>query len=250
MPAAALFLAAAVPADDPVGKRNRIEAQRLYDQGVEALSSERYEQAEEAFRAALRLDPLLYLAHYGLGQTYMVTREFDRAARAYGDCIKTFSELAALDRNQRLERAQGLEDRIRGQRDQIRELERELGRGMSSSRARFARSRIANIEAGIAALETLRGDHMGKIEPPAEFYLAQGSAFFRGGRPAEAEREYREAVRLRPRYGEAHNNLAVICMMKGDLGGAEQHLRLAEKAGFKVSPDLKRDVKERQAAAK
>ncbi len=250
LPAAALFLAAAAPADDIVGTRNRVEAQRLYDEGLAALGSERYEQAEGAFRAALRLDPSLFLAHYGLGQTFMATRQFDDAARAYGRCIDAFREAAAEDRSQRLEQAQAREDRIRELRDRVRELQRELGRGMRASQAAAVRARIGNIEAGIASLELLRGDHVGGMEPPAEFFLAKGSAYFRAAKQAEAEREYREAVRLRPKYGEAHNNLAVICMMKGELDKASAHVRLAEKSGFKVSPALKRDIQERQTAAR
>jgi Flp pilus assembly protein TadD len=246
---AALFLAAAA-AVDPVATRNRLEAQRLFDEGLNALSRERYEKAEEAFRGALRLDPSLFLAHYGLGQTYMATRQFEDAARQYGRCIESFREAAAEDRSQQLELAQGREDRIRDLKERIREIERSLAGSLSATRTRAARSRIGSIEAAIASLEALRGDRSGPLDPPAEFFLAKGSACFRAGQLALAERDYREAVRLKPRYGEAHNNLAVICMMKGELEAAFSHVQLAEKAGFKVSPELKKDLQERKTAAK
>ena len=49
--------------------------------------------------------------------------------------------------------------------------------------------------------------------------------------------------------GEAHNNLAVICMMAGRLEEAESGIKAAEETGFTVSPRLKDDLKRAMAAA-
>ena len=48
-----------------------------------------------------------------------------------------------------------------------------------------------------------------------------------------------------PKLGEAHNNLAVIYMQTGRFDEALQELTLAEKAGFRVNPQFKADLKER-----
>ena len=61
-----------------------------------------------------------------------------------------------------------------------------------------------------------------------------------------AETEWKAAIAVKPKLGEAHNNLAVIYMQTGRLKDAEQSIKNAEKAGFRVNPRLKEDLKERQ----
>ena len=75
--------------------------------------------------------------------------------------------------------------------------------------------------------------------------LALGSGYFRNGDRDAAEAQWRAAVDANPKLGEAHNNLAVICMQTGRFDEALQELTLAEKAGFKVNPQFKADLKER-----
>ena len=60
---------------------------------------------------------------------------------------------------------------------------------------------------------------------------------------ADAEREYRETLTADPKLGEAHNNLAVVCLLTGRFPEADVEIKAAEKAGFKVNPQLKEDVK-------
>ena len=50
-----------------------------------------------------------------------------------------------------------------------------------------------------------------------------------------------------PKAGEAHNNLAVILMMKAQYTDAMAELKAAEKAGFRVNPELKDQIKSRMA---
>ncbi len=47
------------------------------------------------------------------------------------------------------------------------------------------------------------------------------------GKVAEAEHEYREAIRLNPNFAEAHSNLGVLLRNKGDLDGAIAEYRKA-----------------------
>jgi Flp pilus assembly protein TadD len=55
--------------------------------------------------------------------------------------------------------------------------------------------------------------------------------------------EWQAAVQANPKLGEAHNNLAVLYMMSGKKAEAESSVKAAEKAGFKVNPQLKDDIK-------
>ena len=72
-----------------------------------------------------------------------------------------------------------------------------------------------------------------------------GSAYFRAEQFDQAERQFRAAIDADPKAGEAHNNLAVILMMKAQYTDALAELKAAEKAGFRVNPELKDQIKSR-----
>ena len=80
-------------------------------------------------------------------------------------------------------------------------------------------------------------------EIPAFILTALGSGYFRTGAFAEAEREWRAAVAVDASIGEVHNNLAVVLMLTGRYDDAEREISLAEKAGFRVSPAFKEELK-------
>ncbi|PYQ19981.1 MAG: hypothetical protein DMF79_11425, partial [Acidobacteria bacterium] len=88
----------------------------------------------------------------------------------------------------------------------------------------------------------------GNPEPPAEISLALAGAWFRQGNVEEAEKENRNALKGRPDYGQAHNNLAVIYMMTRRFPEAREAVEKAEKSGFAVNPKLKEELERRAAA--
>ena len=58
--------------------------------------------------------------------------------------------------------------------------------------------------------------------PPPGLIFALGSAYFRSGRIADAEREYRAALDADPKLGEARVNLAVVLLMTGRPAAARE----------------------------
>ena len=68
---------------------------------------------------------------------------------------------------------------------------------------------------------------------PTYISVALGSAYFRTNAFADAEREWRAALQVDPKLGEAHNNLAVVLMLTGRFDEAEREVDLAEKSGHK-----------------
>jgi Flp pilus assembly protein TadD len=96
-------------------------------------------------------------------------------------------------------------------------------------------------EAELAALEATGGTSRGS-QPPPGLLLSLGSAYFRSGRLADAEREYRAAIAAQPKLAEAHNNLAVVLLMTGRPADAKEEIKLAKKSGYKVPPGLEADV--------
>ena len=81
---------------------------------------------------------------------------------------------------------------------------------------------------------------------PAFVSLALGSAYFRAGKFADAEREFKAAITADPKTGEAHNNLAVVYLETERFADAERAVAAAERAGYKVHPQLKKDIKDRR----
>src|SRR2546430_10615669 len=59
------------------------EAVAEFRAGQELLSAEKFEEAAARFTKAVEKDPLLSIAHYGLGQAYMNLRRFPTAAKRY-----------------------------------------------------------------------------------------------------------------------------------------------------------------------
>jgi Tfp pilus assembly protein PilF len=93
-------------------------------------------------------------------------------------------------------------------------------------------------------LERMRGPNVfERPHIPAELSLALGSAYFRNNQALDAEREWLTASTSNPRLGEAHNNLAALYAMTGRKQEAEQAVRAAERARFRVDPRLKDDIK-------
>ena len=237
--------------DDPQVKRRLQEADQHYRLGVEAMQTERFEEAVVEFRQAVKLDPNSFLAYYSLGKTFISLKRYDDSVRAYLSCREAWDRSAAENAQAGFDQQSRREDQIRALQDRIRDIESEMRTVVSDAQRRTFQQRIDNIKVGIASLEQLRGNNLGGTEPPAEFALALGSAYFRAGSTAEAEKAYREALRLRPKYGEAHNNLAVICLNRGDFEEAYTQVKAAQKAGFKVHPQLVKDIETaRQGARK
>jgi Flp pilus assembly protein TadD len=99
------------------------------------------------------------------------------------------------------------------------------------------------MEARMQELDRKRTSNEGPFVPPSELSLALGSAYFRTGQLEDAEREWRSAVDVNPGMGEAHNNLAALYAMTGRKPQAEAALKAAEKARFRVNPQLKEDIR-------
>lgn len=226
-----------------------IQAQQKLKDGQHLLSSERFEQAAEAFREAIRLDPALTMAHYGLGQAHMALKEYPSAVKAFQGARAAFQERAADTVTRNLENDQLRQDRIRLLQDKIRENQQlVLPAGSRQAQERDRRVQQWEMEAAALQRSSLAGIHQTPDIPPG-ILLALGSAHFRAGQLADAEREYRAVLALEPKQGEARNNLAVALLLTGRAAEAGEQIRLAEKDGFKVAPGLKADVEKALASA-
>ena len=227
---------ASAQAGDEISRRQAIDRYRA---GQELMTAERYEQAAAEFKAAIELDPLLTLAHYGLGQSYMALKRFASAIQAFGAGRDTYVKLGAMRQTNAIDSDRRLDE-------EIRELEDSLNRIRTGNmKGQQDNSAVAlGIEKRLDDLKRMRQDRgRGERSPvPAELSLALGSAYYRNGQAQDAEREWTEAVRVNTRLGEAHNNLAVLYMQTGRKKEAEEAVKAAERARFRVHPQLKADI--------
>jgi Flp pilus assembly protein TadD len=220
----------------------RQEALKHYRAGQELLMAEQWQRAADEFMDAIDLDPLLTLAHYGLGQAYMGLKQYRSAVRAFSGCREAFRQLHLLAASNKL----AVERR---QDDEIRELNDTLS-AMQSPRIKSSNPlTVSRMEDRIRELQKTRNQGLiatQEFQSPSEVSLALGSAYFRAGDLAQAETSYVAAINVNPRMGEAHNNLAVIYMITGRLNEAEKEVQLAEQAGFRVNPMFKDDLRKRR----
>ena len=231
---AAVAVPAAAQVVDDVSHARALTHYRL---GEELYRGEQFAKAIEEFQLAIKFDPLLTIAHYEVGQSYMALRQYQEAIRAYVGCRAAFQSMAGLMARNDAVTDQRRDDEIRELRDSIRDIQ--------SGRIKVAAGRdamVARLEHRISDLDRMRQRGTTAYETPAEVSLALGSAYFRAGDLVSAEREWKAAVAVNARLGEAHNNLAALYAMTGRRREAEESVRQAERAGFHVNPQLKSDI--------
>jgi Flp pilus assembly protein TadD len=240
----AMSVAALSARQPPVGKadpdRDRQEALQHYRLGQDALRSEHFDTAEQEFQKAAKLDPTLELAPYGLGQVYMAVKRYRPAIAAYEKCREVFRANTVTAAGDEMAHQRRINDQIKELEDERRVYE-QPGRNASNPTVRLYLQRL---DTQIRGMKDARHRTTSGPEPtPAWMSLALGSAYFRVDATADAEREYRAALDVDPKLGEAHNNLAVVCLLTGRYREAEAEVAAAEKAGFRVNPQLKDDLK-------
>ena len=132
---------------------------------------------------------------------------------------------------------------------ELQELSKEYGKGPQTMQAQDTQQLIQNaIRQTQNELDRAYNVNMIDAAAPAFVSVALGSAYFRAERFADAEREYKAAIDADPRAGEAHNNLAVVYMLTGRIDESWKEIALAEKVGFKVNPQFKKDLEDKRKA--
>lgn len=241
MRAAAFVLALAVVVEVPLLAQQRyIESPAAppYREGMRLLSAEHWAEAAALFERAIDLDERYPLAFYGLGRARIGEKQYVAAVGALERCAALYLEQAAGSAAQQMDLVRRRQDQIHELQDQVREL-------MSGPQSAARQMQAERVRDQIEDLERSMHDGIGDmtLRVPAFVLLSLGSAQFRRGSMADAEREYRKAIASNPKMGEAHNNLAVVLLMTGRPLEAEKSVKDAEKYGFRVHPQVKADIK-------
>ena len=240
-----LFLASLVSSGGSQGQVTPSgSASDHFKSGMSALAVEQYEKAEAEFQNAVEIDPLFDAAFYGLGQVYMATKRYGRAVRAYLNSRDAFKASISAAKYDAAAADRRLRDQLQASKDYGRQLQRMSPTQEPSLTAAIERNREEQRQLE-ARLNRSKGAP--PLPVPAGLSMALGSAYYRTGDLEGAEREYLEAVKVDPAFGEAHSNLAVLYLTTGRLDQADREVALAERAGFQVNPRLKDDLKKQRA---
>jgi tetratricopeptide (TPR) repeat protein len=217
----------------------RERAQMQYRIGWSHFKAEEWEQAARAFQEATEIDPEYELAYYMLGRARMPLKKFAEAIAAYSKCRDLYQAEGGRQFTDAQEAQRYRRDRI----TELDELIRQVNTGPQTAQTQEQLRQLNEQKRQIQDIISRGNNFSVNTTVPVYVSLALGSAYFRSGNMAEAERYYKEAITTDPKAGEAHNNLAVVYLETARPSDAERELAAAEKVGFRVNPQLKADVK-------
>jgi len=212
--------------------------------GWEYMKAENWEAAARAFQQAIEIDPQYEYAFYGLGRARL-------SGKKYVDAIDALSKCRDLYRAQAGKRFANTQEAQRYRQDRITEIDEQIRQAQSlnpqSVQAQELLRQLNNQKRDIQLAIDRSTTNMTIAETvPAWVSLSLGSAYFRAGKLGDAEREYKATIEIDPKSGEAHNNLAVVYLETGRYAEAEAAIKDAKKVGFRVSPQLEQEIKERK----
>jgi len=231
-------LLAAVPAgaqrpqpEDP----NKARAREHYSLGWEHMRSEAFDRAAAEFQLATDFDPKLAMAWYGLGRAHMALRKYQQAILNLEECRTQLTAQGSRKFNSTM-------DADRARRDRLMELEDLRNQWLKGPQDERSQDMVRLVENEIKfSNDTLERERNVQFDEPVPSFvwLSLGSAYFRKERFDDAEAAYKSAIRADDTAAAAHNNLAVVYLLKGRQSDAQEHIRRAEQAGHHVDPELK-----------
>ncbi len=220
---------------------DRERARPQYRTGWEYMRVEAWEEAAAAFRKAIEIDRRFEDAYYSLGRALMNQKK-------YGDAIAAYTECRDLYQAQTGEQFSNQQEAQRYRQDRLMELDEVIRQMQTGPQTARTQDRLRQVQEQRRQLQDYlqRGASISiSNHVPAFVSLALGSAYFRSGKLADAEREYKAAIAADARTGEAQVNLAVVYLETERYAEADRAITAAERAGAKVHPQLKQDIKDR-----
>lgn len=220
----------------------RQRAQTYNRQGWELMTAESWENAAKAFQQAIAVDASFQDAHYGLGRAQIALRQYVAAIATLTTCRRLYVAQAGQQFTNRQDAQRHRQDRITEIDEQIRQVQTMPPTAQQQNLLRQLNNQRRDIQNAIVKGSSMSVD----ATVPPWVSLSLGSAYFRSGKLTDAEREYKAAIDVDSRFGEAHNNLAVVYFETDRIAEADAALKNAKKAGFKVNPQLEQAIKGRK----
>jgi len=206
------------------------------------MRSEALEEAVKHFQRAAELDPSFEAPFYGLGRAHMALKQYVSAISALVRCRDLYRAQVGRQFSNQQEAQRYRNNRI----TEIDEMIRQVQSGPQTLQAQDQMRQLQERKRQLQDVIT-RGNNVAiEAGVPAWVSLSLGSAYFRSGKLADAEREYKATLEADRQSGEAHNNLAVVYLETGRIAEAEASLQDAKKTGFKVNPQLEQAIRQKK----
>src|SRR5262245_17663336 len=231
-----LLLAAAGTTSEPYDPHKFMLARSHFDKGMKLLSGERDAEAEAELQEAVKIFPQLVEAHIQLGGISMKRGNFTQGLERYQAARQSLSDLQGLRHAQEMERQRRLQESM----DLLRERIADLRRSQRTSD-------VGRIQEETVRLEKLqREKSFAQPAPETPFnpviHFLLGTALMKLERFDEAREEFSQALVLKPDFGEAHNNLAVLDFYRREYPKCWEHVHSAEAAGVRVDPMFRAEL--------
>ncbi|MEO7272155.1 MAG: tetratricopeptide repeat protein [Vicinamibacterales bacterium] len=236
----ALTLAASSTAQPTVDRdRARVQVRN----GWREMDREDWAAAARDFQRATDIDRTFEDAFYGLGLAKVRLKHYGEAVLAYVKCRDLYRAHAGRRFSSEQDAQQHRRDRMVEIDDAIRQTQQGPQNVRAQERLRQLQEQRRQLQEAIR-----RGNDVTLgSDVPGYVYLGLGSAFFRLEQWEDAEREFKSAIEADGKLGEAYNNLAVVYLTTGRPAEAEHAVTSAEKAGYRVSPGLKDEIKKNRS---
>ena len=211
-------------------------ARTHYEKGMKLLARDKPAEGEAELLEAVKVFPQLVEAYVELGNLSMKRGDFTQGLERYLKARDALAALQGIKRLQEAERQRRIQesiDLLNAQLDDLRRSQRAQDEG--------------RIQETMVRLEKLRQEKS-TTQPSEgtpftpEIHFLVGTALMKLERFQDAAKELGEALSLRPGFGEAHNNLAVVLYFQKDYPACWEHIHAAEQAGVRVSAELKEEL--------
>lgn len=222
-------------------------AQQHDRRGWTQFDARDFQGAVESFEAAVQIHAGYADALYGLGKARMALQQYSAAVHALERSRDAYAHTGTEEAEYRLLANAARQNQVNVLKRRLENLESPTSSSMSSGIPAAQNTETQDLKQQIRTLQAERdaGPTVAKLSTVPSFVsLTLGSAYFRVDRLPDAEREFRAALAVEPKFGEALSNLALVCLLTGRPQEAQSYVRVAEEAKFTVNPELKRRIRE------
>jgi tetratricopeptide (TPR) repeat protein len=209
-----------------------------YKLGQDLMRHEQFQEAIAEFKTATDLEPLWISAYLAMGRAQMALKEYGEAVATFKSCDNAFHRLAASSISGVADPDNAIQKEMFALEGATFQIIARQGGQAGTPESRLEVTKMQNMLDDLKKLS--EGLSTGPLPRPAECMLSLGSSYVHLGRYKEAEDALKAAAQGRFKFGEAHNNLAVVYRLQGRTEEALKEVALAEKYHFKVNPDFKR----------
>jgi len=207
-------------------------ARAHYTKAMKLIGDEKKDDGERELLEAVKIFPELVEGYVELGNLSMERKEFRQGLDRYLRARDALAGLQGIKRLQEVERQRRIQESIDLLNEQIAQLSR--------SEQPSNQGRIQEATVRLEKLQQEKTNAQPTTASPftPEVLFLVGTAYMKLEQFEEAAKQLQDALVLRPKFAEAHNNLAVVLYYRKDYPGCWSHLRAAQALGIRVDPEF------------